>query len=216
MADGDFRDFDALLAGDGGQESVHLAVELQRLHDLRAKRLERAAVIMQADACRHGNDFVGDERRQAAREKWILALLAPAAHDVGSSFEPVDDRWNIARVVLEVAVGRHDNPGPSVIEPGGKRRRLAEIAAEANHAQTRVGGLQPRENLEAVIGAPIVDDDELVRAPGRDERLRQLAVELFQRGRFVSDWYDDAELRRHVVIIRDYRLFSPCALVQRM
>ena len=49
-------------------------------------------------------------------------------------------------------------------KPGGERRRLAEVAAEADHAQARIARLQPRQDLEAVVRAAIVDDDDLVRA----------------------------------------------------
>ena len=40
-------------------------------------------------------------------------------------------------------------PAARVVEAGGKRRRLAEVAAEPDHAQVRIRRLQPRQDLEA-------------------------------------------------------------------
>ena len=50
-----------------------------------------------------------------------------------------------------------------VIEAGGERGGLAEVAAEADHAEMRVERLQPRQDREAVVRAAVVDDEDLVR-----------------------------------------------------
>src|SRR5262245_16436493 len=47
MIDHRFVDQDSLLARNGGNEPVHLAVQLDRLDDLRPKYLERAAIVAQ-------------------------------------------------------------------------------------------------------------------------------------------------------------------------
>jgi hypothetical protein len=80
-------------------------------------------------------------------------------------------------------------------EPGGKRRGLAEIAAEADHAEPRVARLQRRELLERIIRTAIVNDDQLVAAPIVAQRLGQLVIQRLDVRGLVVDRYDDRELR---------------------
>ena len=55
--------------------------------------------------------------------------------------------------------------------------------------------LQSREDLEALVRTPIVDDDDFVGAPHAPQRARQLLVELFQARRLVPDRNHDTEVR---------------------
>ena len=57
-------------------------LQLQRLDHLGAKHLQRAAVVVQADAGDEAEQPVGDDRRHVAREEVVLPVLPPAAHDV--------------------------------------------------------------------------------------------------------------------------------------
>ena len=168
MVDDDFGDTHALIAGDRRQEAVHLAVQTHALHDLRAKDLQRAAVVVQVHARNGGDQTVGDHRRQPARDELVLSVLPPAARDVVAALDHLDHRRNVARIVLQIAVRGDDEPSARVIEAGRERRGLAEIAPQPDHPQMRIAGLQLRQDLEALVRAPIVDDDELVRtAPAR-------------------------------------------------
>ena len=92
--------------------------------------------------------------------------VGPAARASGSS--PGMSRG----IVLAVAVRRDDVAAARVREPGGKRRGLAEVAAEADHPQARVLGLQRGQLLERVVGAPVVDRQDLVRAAERRRARR--------------------------------------------
>ena len=97
-------------------------------------------------------------------------------------FERRDHRRDVVRIVLQIAVRGDDEPPARVREAGGKRRGLAEVAAEPDDAQPRIASLQLRQDLETVIGAAIVDDDDFVAAsPGR-QRLRELAMQLGSDG----------------------------------
>ena len=55
-------------------------------------------------------------------------------------------------------------------EAGGEGGGLAEVAAELDDAQAGVRRLQPGQPLERLVGAPVVDRDDLVAAPERLER----------------------------------------------
>ena len=78
-----------------------------------------------------------------------------------------------------------------VREAGREGRRLAEVAAEPDHAQPRIGGVQLGQDLEAVVAAAVVDRDDLVGPPPRLQRRRQLGVELANVRRLVVDGDDD-------------------------
>ena len=80
-----------------------------------------------------------------------------------------DHRRDVARIVLQIAVRRDDVAAARVREAGGKCRGLAEVAAEPNDSQPRVGPLQRRELRKRVVGAAVVDREDLVtdgRRPG--------------------------------------------------
>ena len=81
-------------------------------------------------------------------------------------------RGDVARIVLEIAVGRDDEAAARVREAGGERRGLSEVAPEADDAQPRVARLQRRQLLERLVRAAVVDDDDLVAAAEALERRR--------------------------------------------
>ena len=76
---------------------------------------------------------------------------------------------NVGGIVLQVAVGGDDVAAARVGEAGGEGGGLAEVAAEADHPQPRILRLQRRELRERVVGAAVVDGDDLV---GPAERRR--------------------------------------------
>ena len=88
----------------------------------------------------------------------------PAMMSAGLLLEQRHHGGDVARIVLQVAVHRDDVAAAGVGEAGGKGGGLAEIAAELDDAQPGVRGLQPREPREGVVGAPVVDREDLVGA----------------------------------------------------
>jgi hypothetical protein len=63
----DLGDGDTHVAGDGGDEAVELAVEVDALDNLFTESLQRAAVIMEFDSRDAGDESVGQQGRQPAR-----------------------------------------------------------------------------------------------------------------------------------------------------
>ena len=140
-----------------------------------------------------------DGRRR--EKKGVAAVLAPAAHDVGAAFDGLDHRRDVPRIVLQVAVGGDDDAAARVVKSRRESRRLAEIPAEADDRQVRIDCLQPRQGLEALVRAAIVDDDELVRPSPRAQRARQHAVQLVERRGFVPHRNDHGQVdHRHDLI----------------
>ena len=98
------------------------------------------------------------------------------------------------------AVGGDHEPAARVREPGREGRRLAEVPAKPDHAHPRIARLQCRELLERVVGAPIVDDQQLVAAPVLAQGLGQLFIQLFDVGRLVVYGDDDREFWTHQLL----------------
>ena len=110
-----------------------------------------------------------------------------------------DHRRDVGGIVLQVAVGGDDEPAAGVREAGGERRGLAEVAAEADHAQPRVRRVwsaASSRNVSSVLPSSIASN--LERTAERLERGGQLAVELLDVGRLVAHRYDDRDLWLHL------------------
>ena len=74
-----------------------------------------------------------------------------------------DEPRDVLRLVLEVAVHRHDDLAAGAREPGVHRRVLAEVALEADGAHARVAGVQPLDRRPRAVGRAVVDEDQLER-----------------------------------------------------
>ena len=151
MVDHLLGDRDADLAGDGRDEAVHLAVEPQRLDDLGAERLQRAAVVVQAGrrSPREISRLASIDGSRRVEER-VLAVLAASrrrcrAPRRASATSAGMSRGSFCRSPSEVTMMRAARVG----EAGREGRRLAEVAAEADHAQPRIGGVQLAPGVES-------------------------------------------------------------------
>ena len=86
------------------------------------------------------------------------------------------------RWVLQVGVDHRHGVAEGVLEPGGERRLVAEVAREVDDADARVGAGEAVEQLPRAVRAAVVDEHELVlevRDRGRgalDELLHELLL----------------------------------------
>ena len=104
-----------------------------------------------------------------------------------------------SRIVLQIAVGGHDEAPAGLREAGGKRRGLPEVPAEPDDAQPGIPALQRGQLLERVVGAPVVYGEDLVGAAEPPSAAGELPVELRHVGRLVPHRDDDGDLRGHSV-----------------
>ena len=124
-------------------------------------------------------------------------MLTPSADDIGAFFDAPNHVGKVVGIVLEIAVGCRDKAPFGVLDPGGKCSSLPEIASKADDAPPRIVLLMPHEAFEAVVGAPIVDDDDLVRSAPRRQRFGDLAVQLINVRRFVPNRHDERQVNIH-------------------
>ena len=178
-----------------GNEAVHLAVQLDVAQHVAPVGLQRAAVIVQAHAADGRDQPVGDPARQLAAELAVLPIAPPPGDDVAARVELAQKLSDVRRIILQIAVHRHDHVTPRRLDSGAHRRRLAKIETETDDAQF----LSPRrvvlQLVEGAVAAAVVDTDDLVRPP----ELFQLGEELVQQRLdvvlFVEKRNNDGNLR---------------------
>jgi len=88
------------------------------------------------------------------------------------------------------------------IPDGFDRSRLARFPSKCvSPPNASVTGLQPRQYLEAVVRAAVVDDDDLVGAAPRRHRPGHFLEERLERRRFVAHRNDDGEIDHRDMVI---------------
>ena len=161
VADGHLDDFCADPFGVGDDEAVHFAVEVEALDDFAAVGLEGAAVVVDREF-QVGLDEVVEDLGGEGPDTGVLAVLAPAADDVGVfAFEEVEHCGDVGGVVLEVAVHGDDDAAAGEVEAGGEGGGLAEVAAKADEADLREARGCGAEGVPGAVGGAVIDEDGL-------------------------------------------------------
>ena len=185
----------------GGQhrhEAVQFAVQPHLGEHLAAITFHAAVVVVQTDAGEPADQPVEDARGQHL-VPGIVAHLLPAADDVAVSFHRGQEPRDLARVVLQVGVERHDQFAAGGAEAGAQRRRLAEIPAKANSSHARIGFDQPPHLRPRAVGRAVVDEDNLDVIPFGLGHGDKLGMERRQAIGFVEQRYDGGKL--HLIIL---------------
>src|SRR5262245_21643760 len=190
ILDRDFCDERALDAGHRRDEAVHLAVDRDSFEHFAAIRFERRAEVVDRDSRRARHQLVRDPRRKRAQEA-VLAVLTPATDHVVTFFELRQKARDVFRLMLQVAVHGDDHVALGVIESGGQRRCLAEIAPQpyACHARIERGDL-PEDHRRAICAA-VIDEDQLIVFAETFHHFRQTAIKYGHILFFVMKGDDD-------------------------
>lgn len=144
---------------------------------------------------RHGADPVDDPVKQrggiALPARLAGAGDALADHDLIALVPLLHHLRNQRRRVLQIGVQQHDRLAGGVIDAGGERLLLAEIAAEFDSADAAVLRMPIAEPGEGVVLAAVVDGDDFpVVGDGFKYRYGGLE-ERIGGGRFVIHGHDD-------------------------
>ena len=132
---------------------------------------------MDVNAGEPGHEPVGAAGGNAAHDEVVDALFAPAGDDVVAFFKPLEEAGDLVGIVLQVAVHGEDEFAGGVVEAGGERRGLAEVAAELYDEDAAVDrGNLFKQTIAAVSGA-IVDEDQLKALPDLFHDLLQAGIE---------------------------------------
>ena len=172
-------------------EAVHLAVQRQRLGQVAPHRPERAAHVLDAHAGHLPDQPVAQPARRLANQRVVLAVLAQAEHGVVTLRQLLQQHRDVGRVVLQVAVHRHEHVALRPVDAGPQRRRLAEVAPHLDHLDARVGRRQLLQHREGAVHAAVVDEQDLVivqrrRGLAGAQRLQGGAQPIMQRPEVVA------------------------------
>jgi len=117
VADGNLGDARAIETGQRRNEAVQFAVEMDIFQHLGAIGLEGGAEIAQLHAGGLGHQPIGDARGNLAQQRVVHAVLPPAAGDIVSLFDFFEQRGNVLRRVLQVAIHRDDDLALRFVKP---------------------------------------------------------------------------------------------------
>ena len=178
-----------------GNKAMQLAVERHFLHHLAPIGLEGGAEVVQLHAAQLGHQPVGDLGRNPPHDKVINALLAPAADDVVSLAQLLQEHGNVVGIVLQVAIHGDDVFAFSMIETGRQRGGLPEVAAQFDHYDAPVHRGNLLQHPEGIVVAAVVHEDQLERLVGGFHNHLEAVIELGYVLFFVVEGYDDGVLK---------------------
>ena len=174
-------------------EAVQFPVQVHVLQHFRPVSLERRPEVPQIHARRLRHQPVRHARRNLARDRVIYPLLAPARSDVVAFVHLCQQRRNVFRSMLQVAIHRDNHVALGLMEARRQRRRLSEIPPQPDHLQRPVRLHQIRQQFQAAVRRRIVHEHDLVRSVNSYKHRRQAVIER-QDGRFfVMDGDDNRQ-----------------------
>src|SRR5262249_35124507 len=145
------------------------------LEDLAAEPLEGAAGVADVVPRDEVADPVPDPRLEAPPSRVGPGLPDPG--DGVGALERPEEAGDVARSVLAVRVGRHDEPPPRGRDPRREGGRLSPVLAEPEDAHRRESSPQALQDLEGTVAAAVVDEEHLGPRADRAERFLQLGGE---------------------------------------
>ncbi len=122
-------------------------------------------------------NFEGIRRRKNP----VHAFFTPAGNHVITFINFGDEFRQLIGIVLQVAIHGDDHLAAGVVKTGGKRGRLAEIAAKVDHQYMRVAAGDGVQAFKRVIARAVVDVNDFVgffRRGEEGEIARQAGVKL--------------------------------------
>ena len=135
--------------------------------------------------------ILDDSRRTIA-----VAPLRAESHRRVVPVERPQQRGDVAWVVLQVRVDRHDDGAAGALEAGIERRRLPAVRLEVKPAHLGVLGGQGVDRLGRAVPAPVVHQDDLEPPRGRPQDGEQLVDQRPQVLALVEDRGDDRNVDR--------------------
>ena len=150
------------LAGEDGDETVHLAVDLDGLDDLAAVSLETAIEIVEPDTRRNARGPI-EELAGPPLADGVETLLFPPGDKVVALVENhAPHGGNLVGRILQIGVHGEDDLALRGLEPAKERGRLAVIAGETDGPDG--GKLLPElsDDVPRTVGRTVVDEDNFV------------------------------------------------------
>ncbi len=191
-----------LLEADPARQALEEAVALrhlaQRLRGARREQAEIAGIFGDLVARAPVEQRVERLAGEPAQRGLVLAVGLRGVDDVVAAIEPVaDQRFDQRRRMLPVAVHEQHRAEARMIEAGGERCLLAEIARQRDHLHVERARGQLARDSKRVVAAAVIDvddfDRELARFPQIARDVGQPLVQPREAVRLVEHGNDDRE-----------------------
>ena len=189
--------------GHAAQEPIALAHRQQRIEGAAVEQPEVARVVLELDLRQPVEQRVEPARGGELEARLAFSLLADGIDDVTAGAPVVEHAGDELRRILKVGVEHHDRVATRMVEAGGERRLMPEIARELNDADSRVGRRELVELGVGGVGGAVVDEHDLEPEPV--ERGAYARVELLDRRFLVVHGRDDAEQLERSALVRGVR-----------
>ena len=128
-------------------------------------------------------------------------LPAPSGNDVVSLFQLLQERWNLRRVVLQVAIHGQNKIALGMVETRGQRRGLPEIAAQLDDQDTAVDRRNLLQQLVAAVRGTIIHEHQLKAVAHLLHDRLQLVIESGDILFFIVKGDDDGIFRHNSISI---------------
>ena len=135
---------------------------------------------MQLHAGDAPDQAVGDAGGEFALQSSVLALMAPAAHQVIALPQFGQQHRDVGRIVLQVAIEAHDHLALGDIKPGGHRGGLAVVLAQQHRHQFRDLPADLLQDLSGSVAGAVVDQHQFETFAAGSQRLKQLLHQMGQ------------------------------------
>src|SRR4030095_2169880 len=161
-------------------EGAVLAVEAMRAHRAEQAKVERGGELAEARLLLSLAGGAATTLLAELAEARLLLALAAAEHDLVSGARVRVELRNRLGRILQVAVHHHRVLPGALGKPGGDRRVLAEVAAQAQAAHSRVLLGKPADHTPGAVRRAVIDQNDLVALGARLQYRRQAPMQHFQ------------------------------------
>ena len=169
--------------GHAAQKPVALAHREECIERAPVQQTEVAGVVLQLDLRQPVEQRVEPPRGRELEARLAFTLLADGIHDVAAGAPVVEHARDQLGRILEVGVEHHDRVAAGMVETGGQRGLMAEVARQLNQAHAGIVRGELAELGLGAVGRAVIDEHELELEPV--ERAAHARVELLDRGLLV-------------------------------
>jgi len=150
------------LLGQYRNETVHLAVDFDRLDDLAAVGFQAAVEVVKPDS-RHGAGRPVEKLAGPAFADRIVALLLPARNQIVSLFEDHPAQFgNLVGRILQVGVHRDDDLPFRSRKTAVQGRGFAVVTGEPDAPHRRILLFEGFDDAPRIVGRTVVHQDNFV------------------------------------------------------
>ena len=196
-----------LAEADPGEKSFHETLPLAHL----LERIERAARdqaeiagVARDRRLREPAHHAIERRRGRLLEARLAGARSARAVDDVVTFAPVphEGRNQLGRI-LQVGIDDDDRIGVGMVEAGGERELLAEIARQLQRRHARIGLAQRAHDRVGIVAAAVVDVEHFAVEIEPVEHGGKTRVEIAQALALVVRGHDDGELGHGRLCMRE-------------